>query len=63
MTTLYLALFIAALGLLWTRKMRLSIGLLALEGALLSMMVWNSGYLSWTSALVTLSTLAIKAGS
>ncbi len=62
MTTLYLVLFIAALGLLWTRKMRLSIGLLALEGALLSMMVWNSGYLSWTSALVTLSTLAIKAG-
>ncbi len=62
MNVIDLLFFIAALGLLLVRNVYLSIGLVAIEGLLISVMVSSSGPLSWVSGLVTLSTLAIKAG-
>lgn len=62
MNALGLTLFIIAAVLLWSRHMRLSILLLAIEGVLLSFMVSISGQLELSSAFVALATLAIKAG-
>ncbi len=62
MNTMDLILFISAGALLWSRSIRLGIALLALEGALLSIMALTSEPLTWGSALMALATLAVKAG-
>ncbi|MDA8080186.1 MAG: hypothetical protein M0Z96_01020 [Actinomycetota bacterium] len=62
MNALDLILFVIAAVLLWSRHMRLSILLLAIEGVLLSLMVSISGQLELSSAFVALATLTIKAG-
>lgn len=62
MNALGLILLVSASGLLWSRNMRISIGLLALQGAALSVMVGTSGPLVWATGLVAIATLVIKAG-
>jgi len=62
MNLLGLMLFAIAAVLLWSRNVRFSIILLAIEGGLLSLMVSTSGHLTLSSAFVALATLAIKAG-
>lgn len=61
MNTLGLILFATAAGLLWSRNMRYSILFLMLEGILLAIMVWTMEPMGWSSILVGLATLAIKA--
>jgi hydrogenase-4 component E len=60
MNVIGLLLFVAAGGLLWARNMRYSVGLLALEGLLLALMVWTETPTTAATILVGVATLAIK---
>ncbi len=62
MNDLGFLIFVAAIGLLWSRTMRYTVWFLAAEGLILSLMVWTSSPLTWLTFLVGLATLAIKAG-
>jgi hydrogenase-4 component E len=62
MTDLGLLLFLAAMGLLWSRHIPYTVWYLAAEGVVLSGMVWASGPLTLATLLVGLATLIVKGG-